>query len=82
MVGVADLVDDLPPLDAVALRMNRCRHCIPEIMDSGVLAARWIRPWVLEGARPLGRPVLAGQRKGQVTWVTLSGAATHAVLMA
>jgi len=72
IVGVADVVASLPPLDAASLSTTRGRHGIPAELDTQVLEARWLHPWVLENVHPLSRPVPAGQKSGQVIWVTLS----------
>ena len=79
VVGVAEIVECLPFLDAASLASTRPFHCIPTKMDAEVLQLGWVCPWVLRHARPLPRPVAAGQKPGQVTWVPLSEAANTAV---
>lgn len=69
VVGTAEIMDSLPPLDAASLAATRDRHRIPAEMDREVLAAGWVHPWVLRGVRRLPRPVPAGQKAGQVIWV-------------
>lgn len=71
IVGVADLVDSLPRLDADTLATSRDRHAVPPEMDTVALEAGWLHPWVLHNARPLEHPVVAGQKSGQVIWVSL-----------
>ena len=72
IVGVGDLVDSLPRLDTDALAASRDQHAVPPDMDHVALDAGWLHPWVLHNARPLERPVPAGQKSGQVIWVTLA----------
>jgi hypothetical protein len=72
IVGIADVVASLPPLDGTGLIATRNRHGIAAEQDTQVLQARWLHPWVLENVHPLSRPVPAGQKPGQVIWVTLS----------
>lgn len=71
VVGVADLLDCLPPLDRAALGATRDRHRIPAELDNQVLEAGWVHPWVLGNVRALPRPVVAGQKSGQVIWVPI-----------
>ncbi len=75
VVGIAEIVDSLPPLDPATFRAARDRHGIPPEKDIEVLQAGWVCPWVLRGVRILQRPVSAGQKPGAVTWVTLPQAA-------
>lgn len=79
VVGTAELIDSLPPLDAASLASTRDRHRIPANLDAEVLASRWIHPWVLADVRRLSRPVVAGQKLGQVIWVPLGQDATDAI---
>lgn len=79
VVGTAEIVESLPPLDAASLAATRDRHRIPANLDAEVLAARWIHPWVLHDVRRLARPVLAGQKSGQVIWVPLGRDAADAI---
>lgn len=72
VVATADLADCLEPLDAASFAAARDRHAIPADRDAEVLAAGWVHPWVLRNIRPLSVPVVAGQKEGAVTWVTLS----------
>lgn len=72
VVGVAEIIGSPPALDPASLRATRDWHGIPPDRDAEVLNARWICPWVLADVRALKRPVLAGQKPGAVTWVTLS----------
>lgn len=71
IVGTAEIVDSLPPLDVAALAATRDRHRIPAELDAEVLAAGWVHPWVLRDVRRLHSPVPAGQKPGQVIWVPL-----------
>lgn len=79
VVGTAELIDSLPPLDAVSLAATHNRHRIPANLDVEVLAARWVHPWVLRDVRRLARPVTAGQKPGQVIWVPLGCDAADAI---
>ena len=79
VVGVADLVDSLSPLNAAALAASRDRHCIPPERDGAVLEAGRVHPWVLRDSRRLATPVPAGQKRGQVIWVPLAADAIAAV---
>lgn len=79
VVATAELAGCLPPLDPTGFAANRHRHGIPAAMDQDVLAAGWVHPWVLRDIRPLAQPVVAGQKSGAVTWVTLSAAAAAAL---
>ena len=79
VVGVADVVASLPPLDAAGLAATRDRHGISSEQDRHVLQARWLHPWVLENVRSFSRPVPAGQKPGQVIWATLSPEVTTAI---
>jgi hypothetical protein len=79
VVGTAQLVDCLPPLDAAGLAAARDRHRIPPHLDAEVLAAGWVHPWVLADVRRLSRPVVAGQKPGQVIWVPLARDAEDAI---
>jgi hypothetical protein len=79
VAGIADIVDSLPPLDAAGLAASRECHGIPPELDTDVLGAGWLYPWVLRNIRPLPRPVPAGQKPGQVIWVPLSPAVVVAI---
>ena len=79
VVGVAEIVDCLLPLNAASLASTRTSHCVPVEMDAEVLQLGWVCPWVMRHARALPRPVPAGQKSGQVTWVPLSETAGAAV---
>lgn len=74
VVGVADLVESLPPLDAAQFADARNRHQVPPENEADALGGGWVHPWVLADARALPRPVPAGQKPGQVIWVPLSPA--------
>ena len=79
VVGVADVVASLSPLDAAGLAATRDRHGVAAEHEARVLESRWLHPWVLENVRPLPQPVPAGQKPGQVIWVTLSSHVTAAI---
>jgi predicted nucleotidyltransferase len=79
IVGIADLVDSLPRLDGDALATSRDQHAVPPDMDRVALDAGWLYPWVLHNAQPLERPVAAGQKSGQVIWVSLASEVEAAI---
>lgn len=79
VVATAEIADSLPPLDAAGLAATRDRHRIPAELDTEVLAAGWVHPWVLRDVRPMARPVPAGQKSGQVIWVPLDPDAVTAI---
>jgi hypothetical protein len=79
VVGTAEIVDSLPPLDAATLAATRDRHCIPAVLDYEVIAAGWIYPWVLRDVRRLPQAVPSGQKPGQVIWVPLGADVVAAV---
>lgn len=79
VVGVADLVDSLLPLDAEGLAATHDRHRIPADLNAKVIQAGWLYPWVIRHARRLTRPIFAGQKPGQVIWVPLSPAIIQAI---
>jgi len=70
VVGVAELVDSIGPLDAIACRAHRDKHGIPPSQDDALL--RWNHAWVLQDARPLVRPVAYAHLNGAVIWVNLA----------
>lgn len=72
VIGTADLIDCLPALDRGAFRHGRECHRIPSEMEESAFRQGWLHPWVLRDARRLQRPVHAGQKPGQVIWVSLS----------
>ena len=77
VVGVADLIDVVGPLDAIAFRAHRSMHCIPVEKDE--LGARWHTAWELENAKALARPVSYDHPFGAVIWVSLSEEVAAAV---
>ncbi len=79
VVGVADIIDSLAALDASGLAATRDLHGIPPELDEKVLGAGWTHPWVLRNVQTLRTPVDAGQKPGQVIWVSLPAAAVSAI---
>jgi len=71
IVGVADLVDSLSPLNRVNYMSHSDRHAIPASMLDDVMANGWVYPWVLANVRPLPSPVPYRHKSGAVTFVTL-----------
>ena len=70
VVGVADLVDSIGPLDDIAWRAHQERHQIP--LSKQAETRSWDHAWVLESVRPLTRPVPYSHPNGAVVWVRLS----------
>ncbi|MGY3041383.1 hypothetical protein ACVWWQ_003015 [Rhodanobacter sp. TND4EL1] len=78
VVGYAELVDSIGPLDAIACRAHRDKHGIPLSQDDALL--RWNHAWVLENARPLIRPVAYDHPNGAVIWVNLADAVAEQMM--
>lgn len=72
IVGMADLVDCIGPLDAIAWRAHADKHRIPP--EDEALATRWNTAWVLERAVRLAAPVPYDHPLGAVIWVNLPDA--------
>lgn len=70
VVGSAELVDSIGPLDAIACRAHRDKHGIPPSQDEALL--RWNHAWVFENAKPLVKPVAYEHPNGAVIWVNLA----------
>ena len=75
VVGIADLVDVIGPLNTSERRARRDKHCIPEELDEA--SAKWNTAWVLENVRALTAPVPYRHRRGAVTWVKLDDSAAR-----
>lgn len=69
VVGLADLVDCIGPLDDISRRAHRDKHCIPAALDEST--AHWNTAWVLQNADCLVAPVPYSQPSGAVLWVKL-----------
>lgn len=69
VVGVADLVDSVGPLDEIAWKAHRSRHQIP--LEQQAATANWNIAWLLEDARRLVHPVPYLHPNGAVVWVNL-----------
>lgn len=69
VVGVAELADSIGPLDAIAWRAHRDKHCIP-LERQGETTA-WDHAWVVCSAMPLVKPVPYTHPPGAVIWVNL-----------
>ncbi|MCX7512576.1 ASCH domain-containing protein [Frateuria hangzhouensis] len=78
VVGVAELVDSIGPLDAIACRAHRDKHRIPSEQDEALL--RWNHAWVLRDARPLVQPVAYQHPNGAVIWVRLPDAVAQQIV--
>ncbi|MGO3932454.1 hypothetical protein NP284_29600 [Rhodopseudomonas pseudopalustris] len=71
IVGVADLVDSLPPLDRKGLAETVQFHRVPPAEQESALANGWLFPWLIVNARRLSTPVTYLHPNGAVTWVNL-----------
>lgn len=71
VVGVAKLVDCLPPLNQADYFNHNHNHAIPETLRDSVFKNGWIYPWVLAHVRPLSSAVPYKHKSGAVTFVTL-----------
>lgn len=79
VIGVADLVDCLGPLDAHEIASSRSLHMIDEARLADPSVAKWNRAWVLRNARLLRKPVEYRHPFGAVIWVNLDGATAVAI---
>lgn len=57
VVGLAEMVDDLPPLSEEDLRSTFEKHRIPSDQIGEAISKRWVRPWVLANVSTLQQPV-------------------------
>lgn len=78
IVGTANLIDSIGPLDMIACRAHRDKHGI--LSDQDEVLLRWNHAWVLEGARPLLRDVSYQHPNGAVIWVNLEEAAVDGMV--
>jgi len=78
VVGSAELVDSIGPLDAIACGAHRDKHCIPSAEDDALL--RWNHAWVLKDAKPLVQPVAYEHPNGAVIWVNLADAVAQQMM--
>jgi hypothetical protein len=73
VVGVAELVDNRPPLTNLrAYAEAENFHGIPPEKQAAAFAGGWTTPWVLKNAQPLKRPVPYTHPNGAVKSVNLS----------
>lgn len=78
IVGLAQMVDDLPPLTEVELRSTFAKHRIPDELIGEARERGWVRPWVLTNVSQLARPVHYNHTSGG-SWVNLSDTEEAAV---
>lgn len=71
VMGVAEIVDDLPPQSRSEWQRNKHKHQIPDTAMEEALNRGWTRPWVLRSAQSLSRPVPYKHTSGG-SWVNLS----------
>lgn len=71
VVGIATLVDSLPPLSPETMQSHFAKHRIPteKVAEPGF---KWFTPWVLADVRPLDTPISYEHPSGAVTWINLS----------
>lgn len=79
VVGIADLVESKPRQTAAQLAETCHYHAIPKDEVAAALKRGRHYPWVLCNARRLKHPVPAGQKPGQVIWVSLSAKVVAAI---
>lgn len=81
VVGVARLVDSLPPLgSSEAYAQAEALHQIPSDRQARAFTDGWRTPWVIADARALSRPVPYIHPSGAVIWVNLDGQVATEVL--
>lgn len=72
VVGVAEIVDSLPPIDSLqAYAQAEPKHRVPPSVQRQAFSDGWRTPWVLTNARRLVTPVFYKHPYGAVIWVTL-----------
>lgn len=79
IVGVADLVDSLSPLDGQGLADSVQFHGVPPSEQTTVIANGWLFPWLIINARRLSSPVPYVHPAGAVTWVNLDPGVARSV---
>lgn len=71
VMGVAEIVHDLPPQSRSDWERTKDKHRIPDTEMDEALARGWTRPWVLRSAKRLTRPVPYKHTSGG-SWVNLA----------
>jgi hypothetical protein len=79
IVGTAELIDCLAPLDADAMAAAVDRHGIDPGWQPDALAAGRVIPWVLRDTRAFAAPVPYRHPLGAVGWVILDPSVTEAI---
>lgn len=79
VVGVAKLIDCLPPLDRVQMLTSVGKHGIPDTTIRDGAVDNWHTPWVLASARRLFPPVRYRHPPGAVIWVNLDAEVSQAI---
>ena len=82
IIGVADLVDSLPPLDPQGLADSVQFHGVPPSEHASAIANGWLFPWLIVNARPLSSPVPYLHPSGAVTWVNLDPGVSQSIARA
>ncbi len=80
VVGVATLVDSLPPLGPEPFRSAEPYHRICASESVPAMAGGWVHPWVVRDVAALKAPVPYVHPRGAVTWVVLDAAVAAAVM--
>jgi hypothetical protein len=81
VVGVADVVDSLPPIKTRRAYADAERfHGVQPEQQKDAFSGGWTTPWVLANARPLRKPVRYEHPPGAVIWVNLDQAVVQAIL--
>jgi hypothetical protein len=79
VVGIANLVESLPPLTRSNYTEFSGQHAIPPGMVDDVIRNRWVHPWVLADVRQLATPVPYKHKSGAVLFVTLDASVSDAI---
>jgi hypothetical protein len=80
VVGVAELVDCLPPLTAANYAEKEALHCVAAADQPAAVKRKWVYPWLVKRAQSLSRPVRYKHRLGAVVWVRLDDEVIRSVL--
>lgn len=74
IIGVADMIDSLPPITSRIMHDTADRHRIAEDYQADAISGGWIHPWVLTHARKLAFQLPYTHASGAVIWVKLDEA--------
>lgn len=79
VVGLAKIVNDLPPLSELEMHEHSTKHRIPKGQIEDAVRAGWIRPWVISDVAKLQQAVPYRHTSGG-SWVNLTREEEAAVL--